>query len=123
MFLLSGLWYMVIMGNYYSEQFAEVNRTETMMIWIVLGYLVASFLMAYIYPFGYKDGTPTKEGLRFGIFMGLIMALPAGLVFYGVYTIPFLGILINTTYQVVEKTIGGVVIGLVFGRSAEARSD
>ena len=122
MFLLSGLWYMGIMGDYYNEQFAEVNRAAPMMLWIVLGYLVASFLLAYIYPIGYKGGAPAKEGLRFGLFMGLVMSLPVGLILYGVNTIPLSGTLVDTIYQVVEKTIGGLVIGIVYGSSAKTTS-
>ena len=119
MFSLSGLWYMVLMPEYYSVQFADVERTEPLFTWIVLGYLVVSFLLAYIYPFGFKGNSPMKEGLRFGFIMGLIIALPLGLIFYGVHTIPLSATLIDTIYMVVEKTIGGVVIGFVYGSSAK----
>ena len=64
-------------------------------------------------------GTPAAEGLKFGILMGLLMAVPTGLIFYGVNTIPLSGTMVDTIYQVVEKSIGGIVIGLVFGRGAE----
>ncbi len=116
MFLLSGLWYMVLMESYYSEQFSDVARTEPMMLWIAAGYLVAALLMAIIYPMGYKGGTPAGEGLKFGILVGLLMAVPTGLIFYGVNTIPPSGTMVDTIYQVVDKGIGGIVIGLVFGR-------
>ena len=58
MFLISGLWYMVIMKGYYGEQFSEVNREEFNMVWIAIGYLVGAFLLAVIYPIGYKSGSP-----------------------------------------------------------------
>jgi len=120
MFLLSGLWYLVIMKNYYQVQFSEVNRAEPMILWIFLGYLIAAFLMAYIYPIGYKGGSPAGEGLKFGILIGLLMALPVGLIFYGAYTIPLSGTFVDIIYQVIEKSIGGVIIGLVYGRSKQA---
>lgn len=119
MFLLSGLWYMVIMQSYYAEQFSEVARAEPVMIWIGLGYLVAALLMAFIYPLGYKGGMPAAEGLKFGILIGLIMAVPIGLIMYGVNTIPLGATMVDTIYQVVEKSVGGLVIGLVFGKGAK----
>ncbi len=117
MFSLSGLWYMVFMPEYYSIQFADVNRAQPLFIWIVFGYLVMSFLLSYIYPAGYKGESPVKEGLRFGFIMGLLIAIPTGLILYGVYTVPPTGISIDILYSVVEKTIGGGVIGLVYGSS------
>ncbi len=116
MFLISGLWYMVIMKGYYGEQFSEVNRQEFNMVWIAIGYLVCAFLLAVIYPIGYKGGTPANEGLRFGILMGLIISLPMGLVLYGVYNIPLIPTIVNIIYQVVEKGIGGIIIGLAYGK-------
>lgn len=123
MFLLSGLWYMVLMPDYYSAQFADVSRAEPLFTWIVLGYLVGSFLMAYIYPIGYKGMSPINEGLRFGFFMGLIIAIPAMFIAYAVNTIPLSGTMVDTIYQIVEKTIGGGVIGLVYGSGAEVEED
>ena len=118
MFLISGLWYLIIMKGYYNEQFPEVFRQESKMIWIAIGYLVGAFLLALIYPIGYKGGAPMSEGLRFGILMGLFIALPMGLTLYGVYTIPLIPSIINIVYQVVEKGIGGLFIGLVYGKSS-----
>lgn len=121
MVLLSSLWYMVIMGDYYDREFTEVQRPEFKMAWIFIGYLVAALLMAYIYPIGYRGGSPAGEGLRFGLLIGLIMALPSALVYYGVWTIPFGATLIDAIYLIIEKIAGGLVIGLIYGRSASSK--
>jgi len=122
MFIISGLWYMVLMKGYYNNQFADVYRPEFKMVWIVIGYLVWAFLMAYIYPIGYKGGPPVKEGLKFGILVGLISVLPIGLVLYGAHTVPLTGTLVDAIYHVVEKGIGGIVIGVVYGNITESTS-
>jgi hypothetical protein len=126
MFLLALLWYTVTQG-FYTAQFSGIERPEPeasrFIWWIVLGYLVGSFLMAYIYPIGYKGGAPVKEGLRFGLLMGLIMTLPVVLILYGGYSFPQAGLLVDAIYQVIEKTIGGAVIALVYGSSAMVESD
>ena len=120
MFLLSGLWYMVLMPDYYGTQFADVSRAEPLFTWIVFGYLVGSFLLAYIYPIGYKGESPLKEGLRFGFFMGLLLAVPSMFIGYAVNTYPLSGTMVDIIYQIVEKTIGGGVIGYVYGGGAES---
>ncbi len=122
MFIISGLWYLVLMKGYYNDQFADVNRPEFKMVWIVIGYLVWAFLMAYIYPIGYKGGPPVKEGLKFGILVGLISVLPISLVLYGAHTVPLTGTLVDAIYHVVEKGIGGIVIGIVYGNITESTS-
>ncbi len=123
MLLLNGLWHMVLMSDYYRTNFADVERAEPIIIWIVIAALVGSFLLAYIYPFGYKGGSPIKEGMRFGLLMGLVMAVPSMLSLYGVYTIPLTGTLIEIIFQIVLVTIGGIVIGFVYGSGAKARSE
>ncbi len=123
MFLLSGLWYELLMADYYNVQFADVERIKPLFLWIVIGYLIGSFLLAYIYPIGYKGGPPVKEGMKFGFFMGLIMILPIELILYGVHTVPLGATFIDIIYQVLEKTIGGTFIGLVYGTISQAGSD
>lgn len=118
MFALSGLWYLVIMKGFYSEQFADVQRPEFNMVWITAGYLVAAILMAYVYPKGYKGGPPMNEGMKFGLIIGLLMALPISLVHLGVHNVPLTGSLVDTLYQVVEKIAGGITIGLVYGKGS-----
>lgn len=122
MFAISGLWYMVAMKGYYNDQFADVNRAEFKMLWIVIGYLVWALLMAYVYPIGYKGGAPLNEGLRFGVLVGLISVLPLMLVLYGVYILPLTPTLVDIIYQVVEKGVGGIVIAMVYGSGAGSTS-
>ena len=118
MFISSGIWYMALMADYYDEQFAAVSREEPLMMWIIIGYLVTALLLAYVYPFGYKGGNPVKEGLRFGFTMGLVMMLPMALITYAVNPVPGSALTVDTIYQVVEKSIGGIVIGLVYGKGS-----
>ena len=70
MFLLSGLWHVLILGDFYRS-LTPMVRKQYQMPYIALGYFVFAVLMAYIYPKGYQGGNPVPEGLRFGILMGL----------------------------------------------------
>ena len=53
MWLLGGLWHMLIMGSYYAENSAAIAYPEPRMPFIILGYVILGVLMAYIYPKGY----------------------------------------------------------------------
>ena len=116
-FLLGGLWHMVIMGSKYDELLAHVSRETPNMGFIAVGVLVLSILMAYMYPHGYKGGPPVKEGMKFGIIIGILWVIPLQLIFVGASNYP-LGVVFLELWHVVEQAIGGIVIALVYGNEA-----
>ena len=120
MWLLAGLWHMLIMSAYYATATPEgVAREEPMMQFIVIGYLVLGLLMAYIYPKGYAGGAPLTEGVKFGVAIGLLWVLPHGLVMYGVHQIGTGALLVvDSLWHVAEQGAGGAVIGLIYSRMA-----
>ncbi len=83
MFILSGLWHRVILKSFYTEHLTS-TLAEPNILFIVLGYLILEAIMAYLYPLGYKGGSPLKEGLRFGIIIGLLWYLPFNVIMIGV---------------------------------------
>jgi len=122
MFVLSGLWYMLIMDAFYREQVGALMREQYNFIFIVLGYLVMAFLMSYIYPIGYKGDSPAKEGLRFGVLIGLLVWLSSNLILYGAHNITLSATLVDSGWHVVEEGIGGLVIALVYGTASTKSS-
>ena len=122
MFVLSVLWYMIIMDAFYREQVGALMREQYNFIFIVLGYLVMAFLMSYIYPIGYKGGSPAKEGLRFGVLIGLLVWLSSNLILYGAHNMTLSATLVDSGWHVVEEGIGGLVIALVYGTASTKSS-
>jgi hypothetical protein len=118
MFSLSGLWYMVLMPGFYQTQSGALMREQSNFLFIVLGYVVLAFLMSLIYRVGYKGGSPAKEGLRFGVLIGLVAWLPTNLILHGVWNNPLAAALVDSVWHVVEQGIGGIVIALVYGKSS-----
>ena len=115
MFLLSGLWYTLIMADFYEANSPSTAFAEPKMQFIVLGYLILALLMAYIYPLGHKGGSPLIEGLKFGVVMGLLWILPIGVVLFGVIESSGTLLVVDAIWHLVEQGIGGIVIGLVYG--------
>jgi hypothetical protein len=118
MFALSGLWYMVLMSKFYRAQDQGIMREQFNFLFLVLGYIVLAFLMSLIYPIGYKGGSLVKEGLRFGVLIGLVVWLTANLTLHGVLNNTLASALVDSVWHIVEQGIGGIVIALVYGKSS-----
>ena len=115
MYIISFIWYLVIIAGYNEVQFAEVAREEMSMTLITLGYLVLTFLMSYMYPIGFRGGPPINEGMRFGVLVGLTVSIPTALIFSGAYNMPLAANLIDGIYHTAEITVGAIVMALIYG--------
>ncbi len=117
MFVLSFLWYGMLMQDFYMENYQDVNRSEEdfSMPLIMVGYLVLTFLMSYIFPLGFKGGSAVTEGMRFGVLLGMTRALPTALILAGVYKMPLSANLVEAVFTIFESAIGGIVIAKIYG--------
>jgi hypothetical protein len=115
MWLLSGLWHVLIMGDFYSSNAGPSAYEEPKMIFIILAYAVLTLLMVYIYPQGYKGGAPLKEGIRFGATIGLLWVLPMSVVMYAVQETSGTLVIVDVVWHIVEQGVGGIVIGMIYG--------
>lgn len=115
------VWHGPILGKWYDEQaqLAGIQRTEPNFAIMLLVYLILGFVMAFIYPIGYKGGNPVIEGLRFGFLIGLVWSLPM-IMLWTVWTLPTKLIWVDSLWHFVEKIIAGVVIAIVYGKGASS---
>jgi hypothetical protein len=82
------------------------------------GILVAALAASYIYAKGYEGGSGVAEGARFGAAIGLFAVGYATLVNFATInlTAPFTAVM--AIAALVEWTINGIVIGLVYKPAA-----
>lgn len=115
MMLLSGLWHGIVMRSFY-ETHLPLMRDAPLLRIVALGYFVLAALMAVVYPKGYEGGTPWVEGLRFGMYMGILFTLPRALVLYGVEgSQTGMSVAVDAAWHMVEQGAGGVLIALIHG--------
>lgn len=107
--ILAVLWHLVIMGSFYNM------RPQP--LFVILAYLILALLMSYAYPKGYQGKPPALEGLRFGIFIGLLWILPLQLIMASAGNTTFTVGLVDAAWHIAEQGIGGIIIGLIYGRS------
>ena len=112
--LLGWLWHKVLLKNFYLAHFKYIADVDTVMV--MIGLFLTGFLLAAIYPIGYKGGSPASEGYRFGMLMGAVWAIPtAFVIFLGAGLVTPIGILVDMPWHIlVEEGLAGLVIGLVY---------
>jgi hypothetical protein len=112
MFGLAGLFHLVIMKDFFMEKLGG----EPSIHYAMLSYAFLAILMSYIYPFGYKGGSPVKEGLIFGILMGLLCRLPLQVLEMGYGRVDLSFVVTEAVWHMVEEGIGGIAIAMVYGK-------
>lgn len=107
---------MVILDSVYKSV-AQLWRPEAeMKIWIfvVVG-LFFSFFFTLIFSKGY-EGKGIMEGVRYGLYVGLMVALPWAYGSYAMMPIPYSLALQWFLYGTVEYIIAGIVLALIFAK-------
>lgn len=105
---------MVLLTSTY-DQLKQIWRPDMMqLIWIMyLAYLIFSFLFVFIFTKGY-EGKGIMEGVRYGLYIGLMMCVPGAFSQYVVYPLPFTLALQWFIYGMIEFSLCGVVVALVY---------
>jgi len=89
-----------------------------MKIWLFyVVYLFIAFFFTLIFSKGY-EGKGIVEGLRYGFYVGMMMAVPAAYGMYGAMPIPYSMALQWFLYGLVEYLLCGMVVALVYGKQA-----
>ena len=119
-FLIHGV---ILASLYQSEAVKVLLRPEADMnskMWIYyLTYLIMSFFFTLIFSKGY-EGKGIGEGVRFGFYVGVLMATPMAYASYAMYPLPYSLAMQWFLYGVIEYIILGVIVAAMFGKKAPA---
>jgi hypothetical protein len=116
MFGLAGLFHLVIMKDFFIQKLGGSPLIQ----YPILSYLILAILMSYIYPQGYKGGSLLKEGLVFGILIGLVCRVPSEVLELGYGRGDLAFVVTEGIWHMVEEGIGGIVIAYVYGKGKTA---
>jgi len=111
---LAGIWHELVMATFYSEAMEATHEGTGI---ILLAYLVLAVLMAYLYPLVNQGNTPWKEGLRFGVIIGVPWVFPHELAMAGAHGNPISYVLKNGLWHMVEQGVGGMIIASIYART------
>ncbi len=118
LFILGWVFYGMLFMKFMEEAYKNIMRPETdMKLWaIAVANLLQAFFLAWIYPKGYKGGSPAKEGFMFGIYFGLLTSVPYVFYMWASFPIKWQTALVDGIIVGVMTLIVGLVIGLIYGR-------
>jgi hypothetical protein len=84
-----------------------------------LATLFVSFVLVYIYHKGYEGkGSPIGEGLRFGLWIGLLTAVPMAVWSYVTIPMPFVLAFWWFVIAMVNMLVAGAFIGGIYRKTA-----
>ena len=108
----------ILSSTYKSDQMMKLLRPESemnSMIWIYyVVYLILSFFFTLIFSKGY-EGKGIMEGVRYGFYMGMMMATPMAYASYAMYPMPYSLTLQWFIYGIIQYIILGIVVAIVYG--------
>jgi hypothetical protein len=118
MFSLAGLYTGVLAREFIATHVdPSLLRTPPNLILVYVGYAVLALLMALLYGRLVRvTGSSAWSGLRFGMVTAVCWLMPYSLVLFGVYRFPYAALPLDFAWALVEQGIGGLVMGLVFGK-------
>ena len=107
-----------ILGELYRETASiwRPNMQEIMGLFFV-AYAVLALVFTFIYTKGYektKGKGTVMQGVRFGFYIGLLMALPSSLIWYVVLPIPAVLAVAWFIGGMVEALAAGAAVGAVY---------
>ncbi|NIP17881.1 MAG: DUF1761 family protein [Xanthomonadales bacterium] len=88
--------------------FRPKAEAEAYFMWLLLAHIVMAFAFVWIYRHGREDKPWVAQGVRFGVIVALLMAVPVYMIYYAVQPMP--GLLVFR--QIAYDTIGLVIMGL-----------
>jgi len=79
-----------------------------------------ALVLAYLYPALYKGGGPVREGLKFGLLIGVLMASIAVFAEAGKHNVSSLGtwLAFESAYYLLQFGLTGMIIGAIHRRRA-----
>ena len=118
MFSLAGLYTGVLAREFIAAHVDQsLLRTSPNLILVFFGYVVLASLMSVLYSRLVRvTSSPAWSGLRFGMVAAVCWLMPYSLVLFGVYKFPYVALPLDFAWSFVEQGIGGLVIGLAFGK-------
>jgi hypothetical protein len=90
------------------------ERQQMMIGWRLSGYAFFAVLFGFIYTRGYQRKGAIGEGLRYGLYIGLLVFLPYNLIQYAMLPIPANVVLAWMVFGVIESLLCGLIFSLFY---------
>jgi len=115
-FVMAAGWHLVLFKSVYAR-LGAYTRPRPIIPLGILSMVLQAAVVAYLYPFFYRGGSPVVEGSTFGLLLGVFMGSNAVLAEAGKNEVGSLStwIPLEGVYYLVQFILVGLVIGLIYG--------
>lgn len=113
MWIVAGLWHNLILPGLYVDTHATHEGIGLMLI----SYFVLAGFMVYLYPLIFIKNKAIINGLKLGIFVGVLWIFPYTLTMAGAHETSIVYVFKNTIWHMVEQGIGGMIIALTYKKN------
>ena len=97
----------------------RLHRTAGPVTFAIIGqYATLAFLMAFIFPQGFQRGNPLKDGLRFGLIIGVLIYMTQTLQLFGEFNISFNKSILHNGWHVLETIAGAIAMAFAYGNNS-----
>lgn len=107
----------VILKTEYDKTIQLWRQPEaqaSLQAWRWLGYGLFALLFGFVYIHGYERKGAIGQGMRYGLYIGLLVFLPYGLIRYSYWPHPANLMLAWIVFGVIESVLCGLVFGLIY---------
>jgi len=110
-------WHMVWFHDLYGEMGAY-TRPEPSIPLGLLSMLTQGLVIAYLYPFFYRDGNPVIQGIKFSVIIGVLVYSAMGFAMVAKIDINPIStyLLYNLAFQFIQFVFTGAILGLIYGK-------
>ena len=113
-------WHMIWFHDLY-EGMGAFTRAEPIISLGMLAMIVQGVVIAYLYPFYYREGNPILQGIKFSLIIGSVVFSVMGFAMAAKINInPISTFLVYSfIFQCIQFVVTGAVLGLIYGRIRE----
>jgi len=110
-------WHMIWFHELYLG-IGAYTRSEPSIPMGMLAMITQGLVIAYLYPFYYKGGTPIIQGIKFSLLMGTIVYSVMGFAMAAKIDINPIStfLLYSVIFQLLQCVLTGAALGLIYGK-------
>jgi len=97
-----------------SQLWRRPERQQMMLEWRLLGYAFFALLFGWIYTHGHQRRGAIGQGLRYGLYIGLLVFLPSNLMLYTLLPLPASLVFAWLAFGVIESLLCGLIFSLLY---------
>jgi len=113
MWIVAGVAHEIVFVSFFADATHASHQGPAL---IFVAYVLLASMMAYLYALLPKSDNYLIDGLKFGVFIGILWVFPHGVAIAAAHGKSLTHEVLNGAWHMVEQAIGGLVIAQVYIR-------